>query len=84
MTLMSAVGRNSPFKLRRVVVFGSAQFAAEMFNSLSLMFASSQKCLGSPASLRAPFAVCVLRSLRGTVKRRLLIGLSQISWSPFP
>jgi len=43
-----------------------------------------QNALGNPASFSTLLAVCTLTVLRGMLKRRLVMGLYQISWEPLP
>jgi hypothetical protein len=45
---------------------------------------TSQKFFESPASFSTLLAVCTLAVFRGTLNRRLVIGLYQISCEPLP
>jgi len=44
----------------------------------------SQNRLAIPACLKTALAVCLERIFPSTGKRRCVIGLYQISWSPLP
>src|SRR5208283_1115992 len=50
----------------------------------SLQIRASQYCFAIPACLSTELAVCRDRIFPSTGKRRCVIGLYQISWSPLP
>jgi hypothetical protein len=63
-------GRHGPRPLRRFGPIASGEVARR------------SKSLWQPGVLRTPFAVCRLMIAVGSTKRRLVIGLYQISWLP--
>lgn len=50
----------------------------------SLQMRASQNCFAIPACLSTALAVCLERIFPSTGKRRCVIGLYRISWSPLP
>lgn len=50
----------------------------------SLQIRASQNCFAIPACLSTALAVCLDRMFPSTGKRRCVIGLYQIWWSPLP